>query len=180
MWLALAIVFLMADYLTGEAIAFPIAFVLPVYLAAWNIRKYWAVVLAVILPLLRLAMVLVWRQTVWPHPADLLNMVIRVLVLLVLAVITWHFREALSEVKMLKGILPICMHCRKIRDENQRWQSLETYLSRHSDTKLSHGLCPKRARKFLDIGLYRLLAKRPKLREEKGCLSNPLPAGWPK
>jgi hypothetical protein len=75
-------------------------------------------------------------------------MVIRVLVLLVLALITWRCREAFGEAKMLKGILPICMHCRKILDDNKQWQSLETYLSRHSDATLSHGLCPECASKF--------------------------------
>jgi hypothetical protein len=147
-WLVLALIFLIADYLTGEAIEFPIAFVLPVFLAAWNLRRRWAVGLAVGLPLLRLGMVLVWAESYRPPLHAVLNLLIRAAVLLVLAVITWRYREASSEVKVLKGLLPICMHCRKIRDENQQWQPLESYLSSHTETKLSHSLCPECARKF--------------------------------
>jgi hypothetical protein len=147
-WLALALIFLFADYLTGEAIAFPIAFVLPVFLAAWNMRKRWAVGLAVGLPLLRLAMVLVWEETFRPPLPAVLNMLIRGAVLLVLAVITWRYREIAEEVKALKSLLPICMHCRRIRDEHQQWQPLESYLSSHSETKLSYCLCAECAQKY--------------------------------
>ena len=147
-WLALALIFLFADYLTGEAIAFPIAFVLPVFLAAWNMRKRWAMGLAVGLPLLRLAMVLVWEETFRPPLPAVLNMLIRATVLSVLAVITWRYREIMEEVKALQGLLAICMHCRRIRNEKQHWQPLESYLASHTGTKLSYGLCEECAREF--------------------------------
>jgi hypothetical protein len=147
-WLVLAAIFLAADYLSGEAVAFPIAFALPVLLAAWNLRRRWAAGLAVMLPLLRLALTLIWHHTLWPSPSAGANLLIRVAVLLLLAAVTWRYRATLNEVRMLRGFLPICMHCRKIRDEHEQWLPPEIYLTRHSETKLSHGLCPECARKF--------------------------------
>lgn len=49
---------------------------------------------------------------------------------------------ALSQVKQLEGIIPICMYCKKIRDEEQLWHQLEQYISEHSDAMFSHGICP--------------------------------------
>ena len=44
--------------------------------------------------------------------------------------------------KTLHGLLPICAHCKKIRDDQGYWASVETYLKRHTDVDFSHGLCP--------------------------------------
>ncbi len=111
-------------------------------------RKRWATVMAVGLPLACLAMTWHWEGSFLPSPTAAVNMAIRATVLLVLGLMTWRCRAALDEVKLLKRILPVCMHCRKIRDENDRSCSLETYLSRHAGIKLSHGLCPDCASQF--------------------------------
>ena len=49
---------------------------------------------------------------------------------------------ALAEIKQLRGILPICSYCKKIRDDQNYWQQVDGYLSRHTDAKFSHGICP--------------------------------------
>jgi sigma-B regulation protein RsbU (phosphoserine phosphatase) len=49
---------------------------------------------------------------------------------------------ALSQVKQLQGLLPICSYCKKIRDEQNYWQRVETYLSEHTEMVFSHGICP--------------------------------------
>ncbi len=51
-------------------------------------------------------------------------------------------RSKLEEVKILQGLLPICMHCKKIRDESDDWSQLESYIDQHSEAKFSHGVCP--------------------------------------
>ena len=51
-------------------------------------------------------------------------------------------QSALEEIKVLKDILPICMHCKKIRDDSGYWGQLETYLHKHSGIDFSHGICP--------------------------------------
>ena len=50
--------------------------------------------------------------------------------------------EALAQVTELRGLLPMCSYCRKIRDDKNYWQEVETYLSAHADVKFSHGICP--------------------------------------
>lgn len=53
-----------------------------------------------------------------------------------------QLRTALSEVKTLSGLLPICMHCHKIRNDRGYWDSLERYLAHHTEATFSHGICP--------------------------------------
>ncbi len=52
-------------------------------------------------------------------------------------------QKALSEIKTLQGIIPICASCKKIRDDAGAWQQLEAYLQKHSDAEFSHGICPE-------------------------------------
>ena len=47
-----------------------------------------------------------------------------------------------NQIKQLKGIIPICSYCKKIRTDEESWQQLETYISAHSDALFSHGMCP--------------------------------------
>ena len=49
---------------------------------------------------------------------------------------------ALARVKQLEGIIPICMYCKKIRDDQESWHQLEAYISRHTEAQFSHGMCP--------------------------------------
>ncbi len=54
-----------------------------------------------------------------------------------------ELNEALHEIKTLRGIIPICSKCKKIRDDAGYWNQLEKYFERHSDASFSHGLCPE-------------------------------------
>jgi hypothetical protein len=49
--------------------------------------------------------------------------------------------ERITEIKTLRGILPICSFCKKIRDDKGYWQAVDTYLRKHTEAELSHGLC---------------------------------------
>jgi sigma-B regulation protein RsbU (phosphoserine phosphatase) len=53
-----------------------------------------------------------------------------------------ELEDALSQVKQLQGLLPICSYCKKIRDEQNYWQRVENYLSEHTEMVFSHGICP--------------------------------------
>jgi len=53
-----------------------------------------------------------------------------------------ELKRALSEVKALQKILPICSYCRKVRDDENYWDSVENYLSEHTSTLFSHSICP--------------------------------------
>ena len=54
-----------------------------------------------------------------------------------------ELQHALTMVKQLSGLLPICSYCKKIRRDGNYWQQLETYLSEHSEAQFSHGVCPE-------------------------------------
>lgn len=51
--------------------------------------------------------------------------------------------QALEQIKILTGIIPICAGCKKIRDDAGYWQQVEMYISNHSDAKFTHGICPE-------------------------------------
>ena len=53
-----------------------------------------------------------------------------------------ELEDALSQVKQLRGLLPICSYCKKIRDGQNYWQQVEKYIAAHSEADFSHGICP--------------------------------------
>jgi len=55
---------------------------------------------------------------------------------------TGSLERALAQVKTLRGLLPMCSNCKKIRDDAGFWTRVESYISRHTDAQFSHGLCP--------------------------------------
>lgn len=57
-----------------------------------------------------------------------------------------ELKQALSEIKTLQGLIPICSICKSIRDDQGYWNRIETYLSEYSDAEFSHSLCPNCAR----------------------------------
>ena len=59
-------------------------------------------------------------------------------------------QDALANIRTLKGLLPICASCKKIRDDKGYWSQIEVYVRDHSDAEFSHGLCPDCARKYFD------------------------------
>lgn len=50
--------------------------------------------------------------------------------------------EALQQVKRLQGLLPICSYCKKVRNDGNYWEQVESYISKHSEAQFSHGICP--------------------------------------
>ncbi|MHB8809042.1 MAG: two-CW domain-containing protein [Desulfobulbaceae bacterium] len=57
-------------------------------------------------------------------------------------------RIALSEIKTLRGLIPICASCKKIRDDKGVWNQIECYIRDHSEAEFSHGICPECAAKL--------------------------------
>ena len=51
-------------------------------------------------------------------------------------------QDALDEIKTLRGIIPICSHCRQVRDDEGLWKQIEEYIRTHSEAMFSHGICP--------------------------------------
>jgi CheY-like chemotaxis protein len=51
--------------------------------------------------------------------------------------------KSLAQVKRLEGLLPICMYCKKIRNDQDYWEQIEDYIAEHSEADFSHGICPE-------------------------------------
>jgi DNA-binding response OmpR family regulator len=74
-----------------------------------------------------------------------------------------ELEEALSRVKTLQGLLPICSYCKKIRNDRNYWQQVEGYISDHSQAQFSHGICPECYARFVQPELDRLHALTGKI-----------------
>ena len=61
----------------------------------------------------------------------------------ILAARVCELEEALSNNRQLRGLLPICSYCKKIRSDGNYWQQIESYIREHTDTDFSHGICPE-------------------------------------
>jgi K+-sensing histidine kinase KdpD len=148
--LALGAVLAVIDYFSGPEIIVPIYFILPVMLMAWNWGVRYAVGLAVLLSVTHICFLNLWGVPPTGSFA-MINAVLRAGVLMMLAVITARLgaqtRAARVRVQMLEGILPTCCVCKDIRNDDGQWERIETYVSRHSAAKFSHGICPPCAEK---------------------------------
>ena len=54
-----------------------------------------------------------------------------------------ELQDALEDVKILRGLLPICASCKKIRDNEGGWDHIENYIQKHSEAQFTHGICPE-------------------------------------
>ena len=68
---------------------------------------------------------------------------------------TEELKKAIENIKQLEGLLPICSHCKQVRDDKGYWSQIESYISAHSDAQFSHSICPECAKKYYpEFGLY--------------------------
>jgi hypothetical protein len=147
-WWALAgVALIAADYLTGPDSQFPMLYVIPVTLAAWYSGRWPAVALAIAVPLLHVAFLMIMMG----RPESAMLLVIMTLargaVILVMALwfarLSEHERQLQRYVVKLEGLLRICAVCKSIRNETGRWEPLEAFISDRSDADFTHGLCPR-------------------------------------
>ncbi len=149
LWFVLSAVILVADYLCGPELLFPVLFILPVMLAAWNCARREAVFIAVFLTAARFGSGFI-RESSLPMAADLVNGLIRGVVLVGLAGLVSRVAQQNAQlarrVKQLEGLIPICAHCKRILDEEKHWTRLETYIVERSQAEFTHGVCPECAK----------------------------------
>jgi hypothetical protein len=66
-----------------------------------------------------------------------------------------ELQKAIDEIKTLKGILPFCSICKKIRDDQGYWNQVDVYIDEHSEADISHSICPECAKKhYPDYDIY--------------------------
>ena len=81
-------------------------------------------------------------------PFDLAEVLARVHNMLEVRLLHAGLQKALEDVKLLRGLLPICMWCKKIRDDQGYWNAIEHYIGQHSEAEFSHAICPDCKRKY--------------------------------
>ncbi|MBI2837005.1 MAG: hypothetical protein HYX75_01710 [Acidobacteria bacterium] len=141
-WLFLSLAILALDIVTGPLIAFPVLFVVPVILATWSHGVRWTLPLVVALTLARSWLDVHWESD-GPPSIHILNGIIRGVVLCLMAMLVdWILRQR-HQIQVLQGILPTCAVCKRIRDEAGEWHQMESYISRRSEARFSHGFCPE-------------------------------------
>lgn len=143
----LALVISFFDFHAGEILMFPVLFVLPVGLMAWNCGLRTALILGAVLCIIRfLIQYLVWGVPYTVHVA-VINAVIRLGILFFIAFLLGKLSamtHALRErVRTLEGILPTCAFCKDIRDEAGNWHEIEDYVTSRTEARFSHSVCPK-------------------------------------
>lgn len=70
--------------------------------------------------------------------------------------------EALSRVKQLQGLLPICSYCKKIRDDRNYWQQVEQYVTDRTEARFTHGICPSCYERYIKPELDGLRSEEPR------------------
>ena len=71
-----------------------------------------------------------------------------------------ELKKSLDEIKTLTGLLPMCANCHKIRDDQGYWSKVETYIRKHLDVDISHGICPECVKKLYPEAYVRMEAKK--------------------
>ncbi len=134
------------DFLATQTLMFPVLFLVPVLLMAWNCGLRTALVLGAALCMIRVSAQMAWGI---PYPAyyAILNGLTR---LGLLFLFTWLVAKLSQQtqilrarVRTLEGILPTCSFCKNIRDEDGRWHQMEAYVARRTEARFTHGVCPE-------------------------------------
>jgi sigma-B regulation protein RsbU (phosphoserine phosphatase) len=72
-----------------------------------------------------------------------------------------ELQRALARLLQLQGLLPICSYCKRIRNDQNYWEQLETYVSDHSEANFSHGICPSCYQTIMKPQLESMAADKP-------------------
>ena len=134
------------DYLATQTLMFPVLFLIPVLLMAWNCGLRTALMLGGVLCVIRVSAQMAWGI---PYPAHyaILNGLTRIGILFLLAwlvaKLSQQTRTLRARVRTLEGILPTCSFCKNIRDEDGHWHQMEAYVARRTEARFTHGVCPE-------------------------------------
>lgn len=151
------------DWITGYDLNFFVFYFIPVSLAAWFVGRGASVSISVFSAIVWFAADVLSGHTNPSHFYAVWNTIVRLASFLMIG---WsasrirhlldqehrlsdESRRLLSEVKVLETFIPICCQCKRIRNQEGRWQQLEVYIGEHAGTQFSHGYCPECAKKVL-------------------------------
>lgn len=134
------------DFMAAQILMFPVLFVVPVGLMAWNCGLRTALKFGFVLCTIRFCVQQYFWKGSYSVPVAAINACIRLGMLFFITFLLGRLsaltRALRERVRTLEGILPTCAFCKNIRDEGGNWQEIEDYVTAHSQAKFSHGVCP--------------------------------------
>lgn len=145
------------DHLTGARLHFFLFYFIPIAYLAWHLGRRAALGMAAASAMIWWLIDIFWIPTGDTYAIDAWNTLIRFAAFVVVAIsisrtrsevdrqkkINAELTDALSTIRQLTGILPMCVYCRRIRDEGQQWKPFEQYIAEHTEAQVSHGMCPQ-------------------------------------
>jgi len=150
------------DYVTGPELGFFVFYFAPVILLAWYASYWFAIAMSFACAVTWLGVDLLSQHS-YVHPAfRYWNTLIRLASFLMIAhfasevrallmaerELTVRLQETIATVRQLKGLLPICASCKRIRNDKGYWEQIEGYVRDRSEAEFSHSLCPECTRKL--------------------------------
>lgn len=153
------------DFLVGPNVSLSIFYVIPLSMITWFIHKKAGFLLAficIIMPIIINTKLFFYKKSEY-YLINLWNIGMQFIFFLIIIflisklktsvkekekIIQEKLNVTLKEITVLKSFLPICSSCKKIRDENNQWIDVEVYISHHTKTQFSHGICPDCAKKL--------------------------------
>ena len=140
-WLLASACIIPLDYFTGPYLdSMVLLYPIPAAMAAWSGARRWSLCLGAALPPVRMLIFHYWG---WRAPPLLavFDTVVIVLGSIAIALLIFHLRRQALTLRVLEGLLPICSFCKRIRN-GKAWESLEGFISDHSEAQFSHTFCP--------------------------------------
>lgn len=131
------------DLLLPRGVAIPMLYVVPILVAA-SCRQHWfRISVAVACTALTLLGYGFSESSNVPTWIALSNRTLAVTAIWITTVLAWQRMQAREQVNILRDLLPMCASCKKIRDDKGYWSQVEEYLETHTQTMLTHGICPE-------------------------------------
>ncbi len=171
----------LVDYITGFEIGMSLFYLIPISFAAWFGGRLPSIIISS-LSVFTIAVADFMAGKEYSHFfVELWNLLMHLGFFAVYAVVlsivksdldehkrlVEELQKALSEVNQLRGILPICASCKKIRDDEGYWNQIESYISTHSEAQFSHGICPECVKKLYPEHYESIFGKRGKKTKER-------------
>ncbi len=135
------------DLLLPRGVAIPMLYVVPILLAVQCRQQWFRVSVAVGCTVLTV-LGYTFTEAAVPEWIAVTNRTLAIAAMWISAVLAWERAKAKAHIAILRDLLPMCASCHKIRDDKGYWSQVEQYLESHTQTTLTHGICPECLQKW--------------------------------
>lgn len=144
-WILLAMLSVIIDYLSGPVYNFPVLVSIPIAFSTWHNGLVFGIIIGLFIMVGELYLLTQWHDSI-SCIILAIYMIVRLLIMFSFIVLIDTISRQKKEIRILKGFLPICSFCKKIRDDSGTWIEIESYIDARSEAKFSHSLCPECAK----------------------------------